>query len=207
MTTRRIGDTLAVEVVARNEHQDLVERLRRGDPHAADELYRLYGGVVWQILLRLLGPDPDLEDVHHEVFLQAIRSASRFEGSSSLRTWLRGIAVNCTRNLLRGRRRGRWLSFLDPHTITPPVIEIDHDRGAELRAVHAVVAKLPPDERITFLLRYLERCTVPEIAEACGVSTGTVGRRLRRGRARFRELARRHPELQAYLDEDADGTV
>ena len=65
-----------------------------------------------------------------------------------------------------------------------------------------LVDRLSADGRIVFALRYMERMTVAEIAEMCGVSQGTVKRRLARARRRFFALAARHPALSELCSEE-----
>jgi RNA polymerase sigma-70 factor (ECF subfamily) len=179
--------------------QELVKGLKDGDPAVCDRIYRLYAREVWRMLRRILGDDPDLDDVHHEVFVQALRSAPRFRGDATLKTWLIGIAVNCARTKLRSRRRRWWLRFMPPEDLpeeTSPS-SCDDDTALTAQAVYTVVERLPPEERIAFTLRYVEGMTNGEVAAAMGCSVGTVKRRLSKGSARFFVLAEKHPALSA----------
>lgn len=178
---------------------DVVDGLRAGEPEARDQLYRLYATRIWRFLVRIMGSDPDLEDLHHEVFLQAIRSAHRYDDRASVLAWLKGIAVNCARNLLRSRRRKRWLRFFAPSDLPERAVFVE-DLSEEVQAVYRLLDRLPADERVAFTLRYFERMKVAEIADACDVSTGTIGRRLRRARAIFFEAAANDPVLRERCD-------
>jgi RNA polymerase sigma-70 factor (ECF subfamily) len=173
---------------------ELVRGLKEGDQDAADQLYRRYARDVWRMLHRILGDDQELDDLHHEVFFQAIRAAPRFRGQSALKSWLIGIAISCAREKLRSRRRRRWLSFMAPDEL--PEITAEPSAGHEpARAAFELIGKLPPEERIAFTLRFVEGMTLDEAALAMGISTGTLKRRLRKARARFLEQAANHPEL------------
>ena len=179
----------------------LVRGLRTADPAICDRIYRLYAREVWRMLHRILGDDPDLDDLHHEVFVQALRSASRFRGDATLKTWLIGIAVNCARTKLRSRRRRWWLSFMAPEDLPEPT-PTPHTADAKgtARAVYELVARLPTEERIAFTLRFVEGMTNGEIAEVMACSVGTVKRRLSKASARFFLIAEKHPALASLCE-------
>lgn len=179
----------------------LVEGLKAGDPSICDRVYRLYAREVWRMLYRLLGDDPELDDLHHEVFVQALRSAHRFRGDAKLKTWLIGIAVNCARGKIRSRSRRRWLRFMAPEDLPEPRSRTcDDDTALTARAVFELVARLPTDERIAFTLRYVEGMSNAEVAVVMECSPGTVKRRLAKGSARFFTLAEGHPALAALCE-------
>jgi RNA polymerase sigma-70 factor, ECF subfamily len=70
----------------------LVDRLRRGDQRAFEELVRRYQNRVFGVTLRMLGNRADAEEVAQEVFLRVYRSVTDFRGQSKLSTWLYAIA-------------------------------------------------------------------------------------------------------------------
>jgi len=84
---------------------ELVERvLSRGDESAFRELYRRHSPVLFRLAVRLLGgSDPDAGDVLQEAWCRAFEGLRRFSGGSSLRTWLAGVVVNCSREHIRAR--------------------------------------------------------------------------------------------------------
>ncbi len=181
----------------------LVDGLVAGDPQACDRLYRLYATEVWRMLRRILGDDHELDDLHHEVFVQALRSASRFRREAKLKTWLIGIAVNCARTKLRSRRRRWWLKLMAPEDMPEPAsAAADDDDALVARAVYDLVARLPTEERIAFTLRFVEGMSNGEVAEAMACSSGTVKRRLARANSRFFALAQDHPALASLCDEE-----
>jgi RNA polymerase sigma-70 factor (ECF subfamily) len=74
----------------------LVIRLRAGDEQAYAELYRRVHPWVFGFALRRLGDPTEAEDVAQDVFLQVYRSIERYEGRSSLLSWIFGIARHRT---------------------------------------------------------------------------------------------------------------
>jgi RNA polymerase sigma factor (sigma-70 family) len=174
----------------------LVAGLRAGEPEACDRVYRLYARDVWRMLYRILGDDGDLDDLHHEVFVQVLRSAARFRHEATLKTWIIGIAVNCARSKLRAKRRRSWLRFMAPEDLPEQPDGEETDTSMTVDAVYQLAGRLPTDERIVLLLRYVEGMSTTEIAAALHVSAGTAKRRLARATHRFMTLAAGHPALR-----------
>ncbi len=156
-----------------------------------------------RILVRILGQDSELEDVHHEVFVRALSSIETLEDPACLTKWMVSVAVFSARTCLQRRYRGRWLAFLAPDELDESAAardERDGDARAELDLTYSVLARLPSDERIVFTLRFVEGMALAELASACNTSLATVKRRLKRAESRFLGLARRHPVLSDWLD-------
>ncbi len=72
----------------------LVEQCRRGDAQAFARLVSLHESMVFNLAARLLGDAEEARDLSQEVFLQVYRTVGRFEGRSSLKTWIYRIVVN-----------------------------------------------------------------------------------------------------------------
>ena len=83
----------------------LVEMCRRGDTQAFERLVGLHERMVYNLAARLLGDAEEARDLSQDVFLQVYRTLGRFEGRSSLRTWIFRIVVNQCRNRRRWWRR------------------------------------------------------------------------------------------------------
>jgi RNA polymerase sigma-70 factor (ECF subfamily) len=125
----------------------------------------------------------------------------RLSDPTSLRGWLGSIAVYTARARLRQRMRAR-LCELAPEGELP---EMEHEPAPPeideaLRATGRVLARMPAEARLLFLLRFVDGMELPEIARALNVSLSTVKRRLSRAGARFASLASREPSLQDWLE-------
>jgi RNA polymerase sigma-70 factor (ECF subfamily) len=198
LTLLRGGASASEEVPPSRQPSEkaLVAGLRAGEPEACDRVYRLYARDVWRMLYRILGDDSDLDDLHHEVFVQVLRSAARFRHEAALKTWIIGIAVNCARSRLRSKRRRSWLRFMAPEELPDPPGEDHGDAATTVDAVYQLANRMPTDERIVLLLRFVEGMSSSEIAAALQVSAGTAKRRLARATQRFMTLAAGHPALR-----------
>ena len=184
---------------------EFVERLAQRDEAALRELFDNHSRRLERVLLRVMGPDPDLSDVVQDSFEQALRSLHRFEGDrADLAAWLNRIAINVAKNRLRYRRVRRWLgsavryetSEVASRVATPEVL-------LAMQRTYEVLERLPAEERIAFALRFIDGMQLTEIADATGLSLATVKRRISKARERFTKYARRDPLLVGWLGGDA----
>src|ERR1700738_591919 len=104
---------------ARTAELELVERCRRGELGAFEELYRAHSGRLFGLALRMLGNPADAEDQLQEIFLSAHRKLDSFRGESALGTWLYRLAMNQILDHVRSRaaRTGQLTDGLDDMSV------------------------------------------------------------------------------------------
>lgn len=179
----------------------IVAAIMAGEPAGGAALHDRHQAYVRRVLVRVLGPDADLEDLIQEVFVAAIDSIERLLDARALRPWLAAISVNCARVELRRRTRSRFLRLM-PGGELPEVAaaqatpEIDE----AVRATYRVLGRLSAGERIPFALRFIEGMELLEIAEACQMSLATTKRRLASAQKKFITIARTYPELSEWIE-------
>jgi RNA polymerase sigma-70 factor, ECF subfamily len=174
----------------RVEEDRLIERSRRGDLGAFDQLVAAHYPQVVAVARRLLPCPDDAADVAQEVFLAAWRQLGQFRRCSTFRTWLHAI---CLRQCARSARaaRGRPVSLDAPDAPDPPLPEGGGPQSiAERReretALHAAIRTLPRAQQEAVVLHYFGGLTCPETAAAMGVSPGAVMTHLFRARKSLR---------------------
>jgi RNA polymerase sigma-70 factor, ECF subfamily len=161
-------------------------------------LYQSQFGFVWRSLQRLGVNLAELDDAVQEVFVVVYRRLDSFEGRSSLRGWLFGIAVRVASQRRRTARRRPEQALppdlpasesSDPHEAT--------ENAQARRLVYALLEELDDDKRAVFVLAELEQMTAPEIAEILQLKLNTVYSRLRAARREFEAalLAHRSRDL------------
>jgi RNA polymerase sigma-70 factor (ECF subfamily) len=143
------------------------------------------------------------ETLTQECFLKAHRNWSRFRGDSSPMTWLMRIAINLQKDHWRNRRMQFWRSTrtnavdLDEASEWLPSGERTAEQQILARErvaqVWNVVGNLSERQRTVFLLRYVEERELSEIAQATGLSEGTVKAHLSRALSRVRAELRGKP--------------
>ncbi len=164
------------------------------------QLYDRYARHVRGVLVRLLGVDPELDDLIQEVFVEVLDSLSRLQDPTRLKAYLTAITVHVARGRIRRASRQRWLSFWAPDNLPElPVPEPDETLREAMRATYSILYGLPAEDRIAFTLRYLEGMELLEVAEACGVSLSTCKRRMRAAERRFMARARGNPALRTWV--------
>jgi RNA polymerase sigma-70 factor (ECF subfamily) len=159
---------------------ELSERLAAGDGWAQEAFYRKYVGLVWGVSLRLMGNRPDAEDVLQDTFAEALRDAKQLRGRGVVRSWLMSVTVHQAHRRFRRRRLLRKLG-LDRSEATETLDGLaSPDTGPELqlelRKLGELLATLPVRRRIAWTLRYVEGCSLEEVAGYCGSSLATAKR-------------------------------
>lgn len=153
----------------------LVAACLSGSREAFDVIVERHRRAVYQLCYRYVGNHEDASDVAQEVFLRAYRALRRFKGDASVGTWLYRISVNASLNRIAAR----------PHAAEPiETSEALADRGLDpasrllqserSRRVRAAIAKLPPKQRATLILRVYQELSHQEIASIVGSSVGAV---------------------------------
>jgi RNA polymerase sigma-70 factor (ECF subfamily) len=145
-----------------------------------DDVFRRYAPYVGALVLRLIGRPGDVDDVVQDVFIQAHRDLARLRDPAALRPWLRRITVRRARRWLRKRwvRRRSRESNIDAHTDLVDATASPEER-AEITRIYGLLDRLPRDERLVWVLRFVEGETLESIAGLLGASISTVQRRLR----------------------------
>ena len=163
---------------------DLITRASKGDENAFRRLVELHESAVASVVIGMIGPGDDADDVGQETFVRFLGSLPRFRGDSSVRTYLTRIAMNLSIDVLKRRKRTLgWIRFGESKTdanIAAPdetrTIEQDDTRARVRRAVD----RLDVNGRSVVVLRILEERSTREAAEILGVPEGTVMSRLKR---------------------------
>lgn len=162
-------------------------------------LYEQYSRSVNRLVYRLLGPDADHDDIVQQVFLQMIQSITKLKSPERLNFWVRSITVNIVRSELRKRSVRRTFLRFAPKDEASRDMNDEVESSEFMTASATALRRLPAEERIVFLLYYLEEHSLPEIAEACGFSTMTAKRRLSKARERFRRQMSSSDALEGFL--------
>ena len=176
-----------------------LQRMVRGDHDALAEVYDRHARLVYSLALRIVGRQPDAEDVLQEVFTQVWRQASRYDTSrGTVAGWL--VMLTRSRALDRLRRERAevpaadidWASVdvVDPETAVDLQL-VTAEQAARLRLV---LETLPEAQRVPLELGYYDGLSQSAIAARLGVPLGTVKTRMRQALLRLRDaLAEARP--------------
>lgn len=174
----------------------LIARAARGDRSALEELFRRHKDAAYRVAYRLLGNTEDALDAVQDGFIKALTHLRGFEYRSSFKTWLLRVVSNAALDLGRQRRRRDELNaaateraVLEGGT-TPDHVDPCHEaEESDLRqALAEALAILPEAQRRTFVLHVDGGLSYREVAEAMGISIGTVMSRLFYARQKLKAL-------------------
>ena len=180
---------------------ELLDRIRRGDGEAFEQVAREQAPRLFRLALRLIGRRDEAEDLVQETLLRALPALRKFEGRARLSTYLTRALTNLWKNQLRSRKRSRLVDWFrgrrpeeDEDDAAPVAVD---ERPSPLerleardraRLVRDAVSRLEPNRRLALLLREVEEMSYEQIATMTGVPVGTVRSRLARARDDLREL-------------------
>jgi RNA polymerase sigma-70 factor (ECF subfamily) len=183
-----------------------LEALQSGDQAEFARLVDAYSTQIYRLALKMLGNEQDAEDVLQNTFMKALQSIEKFEGRSSISTWLYRVAVN--EALMSLRRQKPTISVAmdyedDDDELQHPTQFTDwcclpeRDLMSEeaRRHLDQAIRRLPEKLQVVFLLRDIEGLSIRETSEALDLTETAVKTRLLRARLNLRE------QLSTYYGE------
>ena len=147
---------------------DLVAACRRQDLAAFEQLYRTQGPRLKSIAWHMTGNRQDAEDAVQEAFVKAYRALHRFQGQSGLGTWLCRILINVCHDVRRRRAREAG-----PDEVPLADRAAPGGEPALKVALEAALLRLPPKQRMVFLMFEAEGMRHAEIAAVLEIPEGT----------------------------------
>jgi RNA polymerase sigma-70 factor (ECF subfamily) len=197
-------------VSAFDPERALLERLRAGDGRAFATLVDQLHGPLLALARTFTSSRAVAEDVVQETWLAVIRGIDRFEGRSTLRTWIYGILVRRARTMAAREARhhdprpngpewspglgrvGLWEEGQrpEPWRLDDPAMLQQGEEALEV--VRAALDALPPNQRQVVLLRDVEGCSAKEVCNILGLSETNQRVLLHRGRSAVRKALDRY---------------
>ena len=165
-----------------------------GDAPALGALFDRFHQAVYRFASRLAMTDElARDDLVQATFLEVVRAAPSFRGTSSVKTWILGIAANIARHTLRAERRRRvhQARYLERMTDAPEQVDAQLERRKLLARIAEALSRLPRDQQIAFLLCDLEQLPGVEVARVLDIPEGTLWRRLHTARKAMRHAIER----------------
>jgi RNA polymerase sigma-70 factor (ECF subfamily) len=207
-----------VTLLAGNE-RELVEALRAGDQAAFEQLVRMYNASLLRVARLFVSSRAVAEEVVQETWLGVLNGIGRFEGRSSLKTWIFRILTNVAKS--RGVRESRSIPFsalegdepaVDPERFRPADDPVEPGAWATppvplpeqallsretLSVIEAAIEALPPAQRAVITLRDVEGWSSEEVRNALDVSETNQRVLLHRARSKVRRA------LEDYVSEES----
>jgi len=180
-----------------DQEPDVVTRAVNGDRPAFEELYHKYVRKIFNLVYRMVGSAQEAEEVTQEVFYQAYKNLTGFQGRSKFYTWIFRIATNVTLQYVKKKSRHRRDTSFDDVTdaMLPPTgtasgtdPEKEVQSRALYRALDSAVRRLPPNQRAVMILGPIQGHTYEQMAAILGTNEEVIKGRLHRARENIREF-------------------
>jgi RNA polymerase sigma-70 factor (ECF subfamily) len=179
---------------------DLVNAVGADDAWAPAMLWERYSPSVRRMMEKALGPGPEIEDLTQEVFLRLFVRLRSLRDPSALRAFVQSVAAN----VLKWELRRRWVRRnirLSPTGTLPDLGSRSDDPEARqaLQRCYLVFETLTANERVAFVLRYMEEMTVDEVAAALSVSLSTAKRYVNRAASKVAARVAQDADLRSFF--------
>jgi RNA polymerase sigma-70 factor (ECF subfamily) len=159
----------------RDEIEDLVDRVKGGDPAALGALYDRLADRVYRFSLFRVGNHADAEDLTQRTFLKMIEALPRYQRRGiPFEAWLFRLARNAAIDLMRGRRTNESLESASELRSEAPGPEAAAEQAAELAAARRAIEQLTDDQREVISYRFAAGLTPREIGLLMGRREGTI---------------------------------
>src|SRR3954451_6995212 len=186
-------------IMTPEDELQLIARCQQGDTAAFNDLVTRYRQRAFAMIYHMVRNEQDAWDLTQDGFVKAWKSIARFRGQSSFFTWLYRILTNITIDWLRKKQieSGAELDDTVSLNVAPGAVTAPHEELApatslgdkEIRArIDEAISRLSPEHRTVITLREIEGLEYQEIADATGVSLGTVMSRLFYARKKLQAL-------------------
>ncbi|MBT8298023.1 MAG: RNA polymerase sigma factor [Maribacter sp.] len=163
--------------------EELIEKCKKGDRRAQEQLYRQYSNILFGICLKYSRNKSEAEDSLHDSFMTIYEKIGQYKSKGSFEGWMKRITVN---TVLQKYRKEEHLKVVSDNVEEEIKVETDYsDIG--LQTLLKYIQELPNKYRLTFNLYVLDGFTHKEISSMLGTSTGTSKSNLARARMILKE--------------------
>jgi RNA polymerase sigma-70 factor (ECF subfamily) len=173
---------------------ELIAQAAAGDHAAFHLLVERHRAMVYRVAYQFAGNHHDAEDIAQEVFIKVYRSLGRFRQDAQLTSWIYRIVMNACIDYRRRHSPAGAAPFGEEAELkmlnTPEEAPGPEERAyaGELGEVlESEIARLPPGQRVVFIMRHQQGLKLGEIADALGLAEGTVKRQLHAAVHRLRQ--------------------
>lgn len=190
----------------RENDRSLLERAKKGDIGAFEQLVEGYQKKVFNITLRMMGNPDDASELTQEVFIRVYRSLRNFKEESQFSTWIYKIATNICLDELRKQKKRKVFSIDEEIKADDgetkrqiaddkPSPETVAEKNEVKKVVKDAIKSLPDEYRLVIVLRDIQGFSYDEIAKIVKCPEGTVKSRINRARKALKDILSNKKEL------------
>ncbi len=183
--------------------EELMQKIKKGDVEVFDILVRRWENRLFNVIYRITGDFETSRDIRQEVFLRVYQSAKGYRSDGHFSTWLYRIAINCSINELRKRKRRQTIPLNMPESGEGQTVQselLDDSPGPEeviqqnelSEHIRDALRCLPDEQRVVIVLRHYECLKFQQIASILNCPLGTVKSRMHNGLEQLRSKLKRY---------------
>ncbi len=175
------------------QHDELIERCKRGEAAGCRELYQRYARAMFNTSLRILNNSSEAEDILQESFAEAFKNLHSFEYRTSFGGWLKQICINRSINQLK-KRRVLWVDIegANIEQLKDEDFVDDDNIELEVEKIKRAIMVLPDGYRTVLSLYLLEGYDHEEIAEILNVAPSTTRSQYIRAKKKLLQLLKKN---------------
>lgn len=164
----------------------IIERCKKGERTAFQELYSLYAKAMFNISVRILNNSDEAEEVLQDAFLKAFEKIDTYDKNYAFGVWLKRIVINRSLDVLKKRK----LNFVSIDDVQYAEHEEEEEAIYDVEVIKKCIRELPDGYRTVISLFLFEDHTHKEIAELLGISEGTSKSQYNRAKKKLIELVK-----------------
>lgn len=189
--------------------EELVKKVKNGDADAFEQIIIKYEKKIFGLIYNMLRNENEIEDVAQEVFIKVYKNLDKFNGDSSLYTWIYKIATNLCLDQIKKRKEVIYIDEklqLDDGEVE---IQIPSDEKLQdeiyeqkelKQKLESCIDKLPEKQKAMIVLRDIKGLSYDEIAEILDLKLGTVKSQINRARLKLKELLEKDGTFVEYIE-------
>lgn len=170
----------------------IIERCKKGDKKAFEELYILYSDAMFNISARILNNEEEAKEVLQDCFLKIFQSIDKYDSKFSFGAWFKRIVINHSLNTLKKRRPNILPLKEEIYVADDEDDNEEEDVIYEVEMIRRCVQSLPDGYRMVITLYLFEKYSHKEIAEFLGISEGTSRSQYNRAKKKLVELLKQN---------------
>lgn len=171
-----------------DEEKQWIEDVLSGNKQAYGKIIEKYKNPLFATILRMTRNQQDAEDLVQESFIKIYHQLGKFNGKGSFSSWMYRVAINhCLDEFRKKRYKMEQVEINEVHAKDFQHPEVTYLKKEKNRQLEKLIGRLPEDERLILLLRYVNELSYKEISELMNVSLATVRNKLHRGKKKLRK--------------------
>ncbi len=189
--------------------EELVKRVKNGDVDAFEEIIAKYEKRVFSLIYNVTKNENEIEDLAQEVFIKVYKNIDKFQGKSSLYTWIYRITTNLCLDYIKKRREIIYIDEkiqygdgeVDIQLSTNEKLQDELYEEKELKEkLQKSIDKLPDKQKMMIILRDIKGLSYEEISKILEMKLGTVKSQINRARIKLKEILEKDGTYLDYVE-------